>query len=147
VQHEVACNVVKRVSESNLRNVRNLDGFTRSILRRIEQSGIDVGAADLNVLDRDVSDAIMRHVADHAVEQADFTTVQVVNALKEMPVRDAIEVCVLRPAGRRACPQAAACGMQPLTLPVHAGRGPVRQVESRPRTQPYRLFHVDHPAR
>lgn len=73
----MACNVVKRISESNLRNVRNLDGFTRSILRRIEESGIDVGAADLSALDRDVADAIMRHVEDRAVEQSDFTTVQV----------------------------------------------------------------------
>lgn len=92
---EVACNVVKRVSESNLRNVRNLDGFARSILRRIEDEGIDVGRADLSALDPDVADAINRHVDDRAVENADFSTVQVVNALKEMPARDAIEVCSL----------------------------------------------------
>lgn len=90
---EVACNVVKRVSESNLRNVRNLDGFARSILRRIEEEGIDVGRADLSALDRDVADAINRHVDDRAVENSDFSTVQVVNALKEMPSREAIEVC------------------------------------------------------
>ena len=89
---EVACNVVKRVSESNLRNVRNLDGFARSILRRIEEEGIDVGRADLSALDRDVADAINRHVDDRAVDNSDFSTVQVVNALKEMPVKDAIEV-------------------------------------------------------
>jgi hypothetical protein len=89
----VACNVVKRVSESNLRNVRNLDGFARSILRRIEEEGIDVGRADLSSLDPDVADAINRHVDDRAVENSDFSTVQVVNALREMPVRDAIEVC------------------------------------------------------
>lgn len=93
VSKEVACNVVKRVSESNLRNVRNLDGFARSILRRIEDEGIDVGRADLSSLDRDVADAIHRHVDDRAVDNSDFSTVQVVNALKEMPVRDAIEVC------------------------------------------------------
>lgn len=74
---EIACNVVKRVRESNLRNVRNLDGFTRSILRRIEESGIDVGASDLSALDPDVAEAIMGHVEGRAVEQSDFTTVQV----------------------------------------------------------------------
>lgn len=76
--------MVKRVSESNLRNVRNLDGFARSILRRIEDEGIDVGRADLSALDRDVADAIRRHVDDRIVHNSDFSTVQVVNALKEM---------------------------------------------------------------
>lgn len=76
-KQEVACNVVKRISESNLRNVRNFDGFARSILRRIDEQGIDVGSAGLCDLPDPVRDAVDRHVEDRVVSETDFCSVQV----------------------------------------------------------------------
>lgn len=86
VKKEVACNVVKRIQESNLRNVRNFDGFTRSILRRIEEQGIDVGSAALTELPAEVRDAVERHVDDRVVTEADFCSVQARRAPAVMPV-------------------------------------------------------------
>lgn len=77
VKEDVACNVVKRISESNIRNVRNFDGFARSILRRIVEQGIDVGSAELSDLPSSVRDAVNRHLDDRVVTETDFCSVQV----------------------------------------------------------------------
>ena len=87
----MAANVVKRVGESNLRNVRNVDGFTRSIMRRIQEEGLDVGTGDISQLSRAVESAIVKCI-DDGVPEADFANQQVVAALKSMSDDLAMEV-------------------------------------------------------
>jgi hypothetical protein len=72
--------------------VRNIDGFTKSIMRRIQEEGLDIGTGDIRELSRPVEDAILRHVDDGAVSHADFANLQVVQALKSMSDALAIDV-------------------------------------------------------
>jgi hypothetical protein len=88
----MACNVVKRVSESNLSKVRNVDGFTKSIMRRIQEEGLDIGTGDISQLSKAVEDTIKGLVDDGVVSEADFSHLQVVAALKGMSEDLAIDV-------------------------------------------------------
>lgn len=88
----MACNVVKRVSESNLSKVRNVDGFTKSIMRRIQDEGLDIGTGDISQLSKSVEDTIIRLVDEGVVSEVDFSHLQVVAALKGMSEDLAIDV-------------------------------------------------------
>ena len=107
-----------RVGESNLVRVRNVDGFTGSILRRIEREGLDTAPADLSQLSAAVEGAIERLVEDQLVSKADFAHPLVVAGLRALPDRDATDVrrcaalltvhvahvlCVLRLGGVGRC--------------------------------------------
>lgn len=56
--------------------VRNLDGFARSIMRRIQEEGLDIGTGSLHELSRPVEDAILRFVDDGIVAESDFAHMQ-----------------------------------------------------------------------
>jgi hypothetical protein len=72
--------------------VRNIDGFTKSIMRRIQDEGIDVGTGDLSQLSHAVEDAILRQCEGGVVARNDFVHQQVVTALKQMSDDLAIDV-------------------------------------------------------
>jgi hypothetical protein len=93
MEEAMACNVVKRLAESNLLRVRNLDGFTTSIIRRIEREGIDTVPADLSQLSSAVEGAIRKLADDALVNVDDFSHPMVVSGLNALADRDAIDVC------------------------------------------------------
>lgn len=93
----MACNVVKRLAESNLLRVRNLDGFTTSIIRRIEREGIDTVPADLSQLSSAVEGAIRKLADDALVNADDFAHPMVVSGLNSLADRDAIDVRFAQP--------------------------------------------------
>ena len=75
-RHQLQAHARSVLNVSKWLQVRNLDGFARSIMRRIQEEGLDIGTGSLHELSRPVEDAILRFVDDGIVAESDFAHMQ-----------------------------------------------------------------------